>query len=441
MKNITKLLVSVLFTLVGSAAFADGTEGLGDPSITIEPGTGVVTAGTGMISQPGTIDFVVPAGATINQVLLYWEGFHFQSTGGDSQVTVTSGLTSAPVPGTLIGGPAFFFSGNYASTYRADITGLGLVSAGANSLEISDMAYSINNNGAGVLVIFDDGSSDAGIQIKDGSDLAFINFPDPRQGTIAQTYNFAASTSDRIGILDFFFASVSGSASSGGPVRPTVIEITTAGQPGGPEVKTFDNVLDSLDGDEWDTFTTSTNIPAGATSITVQPFSRDDLGTGNLPASFDWLNGTLSIEAETPPGVPGRMTGGGSVFRVDGARVTRGFQIHCDLRDPNNLEVNWPGNRFHLLSLDSAVCTDSPAIDQTPPNSSPFDTFQGTGSGRLGREEGATIEFVFVDAGEPGTEDTASIKVWNPAGDLVLEVSGFMDRGNIQAHKDNQSTL
>lgn len=176
--------------------------------------------------------------------------------------------------------------------------------------------------------------------------------------------------------------------------------------------------------------------------------SRDDLGTVALPASFSWAAAGLALEPEQPPGVPGRMTGGGSVFRIDGIRVTRGFQIHCDLREPNNLEVNWPGgNRFHLLDLTAAVCTDSPAIDQTPPSSAPFDTFQGEGTGRYNGTEGATIEFVFVDAGEPGDEDTASIKIWDADGNLVLDVPGdpsvpdYLDRGNIQTHKDNQPTL
>src|SRR5882672_5886748 len=56
---------------------------------------------------------------------------------------------------------------------------------------------------------------------------------------------------------------------------------------------------------------------------------------------------------------PGRMTGGGSVFTTDGTevqtgdRVTHGFEIHCGAENgtiplPNNLEINWSGNRFHL---------------------------------------------------------------------------------------------
>ncbi len=129
--------------------------------------------------------------------------------------------------------------------------------------------------------------------------------------------------------------------------------------------------------------------------------------------------------------ITGRMTGGGSVFKTDGARVTRGFEIHCDLSEPNNLQVNWPGgNKFHLTSLTSAVCTDDPAIIQDPP-AAPFDTFIGDGTGKLNGVDGATIHFVFVDAGEPGKNDTALIEI---DGGAALSVSGFIDVGNLQAH-------
>jgi hypothetical protein len=120
-------------------------------------------------------------------------------------------------------------------------------------------------------------------------------------------------------------------------------------------------------------------------------------------------------------------------------RVTHGFELHCNRFDlPNNLEVNWGrGNRFHLEELLTATCTEDPAIDQTPPGHSPFDTFIGTGIGRCNGESGALIEFTFVDGGEPGFKhDTASIEITNcPAGVGDLLVSGPLKKGNHQAHR------
>jgi len=132
----------------------------------------------------------------------------------------------------------------------------------------------------------------------------------------------------------------------------------------------------------------------------------------------------------------GRMTGGGSNFTASGVRITKGFEIHCDLSTPNNIQVNWPGNRFHLTSLAGAVCTEDPDITQAPPEA-PFDTFTGDGTGKLNGDEGATIHFVFVDAGEPGSSDTAAIQIRDLSSSLVLDLpTTLLDRGNLQVHDD-----
>lgn len=421
---------------------ADGTEWLGSPSIPIASGTGIVANGTGTLVQPANVTLDVPSGSTVKQVLLYWQGFSEYQLSGDDTILVSNSGAPTEVTGDLIGGPTFFFSGAWARTYRADITSLGLVAAGPNTLTFDGLTFGTASNGAGVIVIYDDGSSNAFIDIRDGSDAAFINFDEPLRTTSPQTFSFPASTRDRTANLDMFFASVSGTASGYG-FRPTAIEITTNGPNGGTTI--LNNLLDSNSGEEFDYFTIAADVPSGATMMTVQVFSRDDLNTGRLPASLVWLAAGFSLEPEEPPTVPGRMTGGGSVFTIGDVRVTRGFQIHCDLREPNNLEVNWSGFRFHTTELTSAVCIDSVSIDQTPP-AAPFDTFIGTGVGKLNNKAGARIEFQFVDAGEPGTSDTAWIRIYDPSGNLLLDVPGspnvpgYLTYGNIQAHKDNPPT-
>ncbi len=424
--------------LVAGGALADGQETLGTPSISIASGSDFFFKGTGMQTQPGVINVTIPEGATIKQVLLYWQGFMATNAAGDPTVTISNdgGATPQAVTGTLIGGPTFFFNGAYASTFRADITGLGLVAAGNTALQVSNLSYTNVANGAGVVVIFDAGPHDAGIQLRDGSDLAFTGFAPPLQSTVPQTFVFEPANKDRTAKVSMFFASVSGTASGFG-FRPSVIELTTNGPNGAKTV--LNNLLDSNDGDEWDSFSISIVIPAKASSLTVQALSADNLATGRLPASFDWLAAGFAFESEDC----GRMTGGGSVFTIDDVRVTRGFEIHCDLRKPNNIEVNWPENSFHMTELTSAVCTDTVAV-QAPPQSSPFDTFQGTGTGRLNNRPGGRIEFVFVDAGEPGSSDTAWIKVYDADDNLVLyvpgdpNVPGYLRFGNLQTHKDNK---
>jgi hypothetical protein len=136
-----------------------------------------------------------------------------------------------------------------------------------------------------------------------------------------------------------------------------------------------------------------------------------------------------------PPEANHRMTGGGSVFTTDGTRVTHGFEIRCDADDPRqNLEINWNGNRFHLLDMVTAECTDDPTLNEAPPVAG-FDTYHGTGTGKYNGDLGATIEFTFTDDGEPGIHDHADITVRDASGTIVLQVSGYLEKGNHQAHR------
>jgi len=134
----------------------------------------------------------------------------------------------------------------------------------------------------------------------------------------------------------------------------------------------------------------------------------------------------------------GRMTGGGSIFLDNGDRVTHGFEMHCDPKEvPNNLEINWgkkPENNFHLEQLNTGFCFDDPSIDQKQPKTN-FDTFVGTGTGRLNGIPGATIKFTLQDAGEPGKDDTWSCEIKNSGGTVVLSFTARnLKVGNQQAH-------
>jgi hypothetical protein len=136
-------------------------------------------------------------------------------------------------------------------------------------------------------------------------------------------------------------------------------------------------------------------------------------------------------------GLDGRMTGGGSVFQTDGIRVTHGFELHCDTADvPNSLEINWAGHRFHLETLVTAFCFQDPTINAAHPTNI-FNTYVGFGTGLLDGAPGATANWTFTDAGEPGSKDTATIVIKDSLGKVVLTVSGKLVFGNQQAHLDN----
>ena len=136
------------------------------------------------------------------------------------------------------------------------------------------------------------------------------------------------------------------------------------------------------------------------------------------------------------------MVGDAEIASTVGDRVTRGFTIHCDIALSNNIEINWPDNRWHIdKPLETAECIDDPSINPEPPPA-PFDTFLGEAFGRLNNVDGSFLRFKFVDAGEPGGKaDYAQIMIWAPGADPetddpVLLVDQFLDHGNLQAHED-----
>jgi hypothetical protein len=166
-----------------------------------------------------------------------------------------------------------------------------------------------------------------------------------------------------------------------------------------------------------------------------------------------WLT-TVWEEAEEcrpppPPVEVGRMTGGGFIvgdMTIDGTtekvRLNFGFELHCDAsKAPNNLQINWrplSGGLtyiFHLESMDSASCFETPADQGMPP--APFDTHIGSGTGRfkVGNSpwQTATIEWRFVDAGEPGA-GTDELSIVIVVGSTTYSISGKITGGNIQAH-------
>ena len=135
-------------------------------------------------------------------------------------------------------------------------------------------------------------------------------------------------------------------------------------------------------------------------------------------------------------GDAGRMTGGGSIICTGAAyRYTFGYELHCQqngsISGPNNLEVNLStGEHFHLTDLTRGLCTGP---DTTTPNA-PFNTYYGTGTGRLDGAP-ATIWFNFVDRAEPGAGvDIAAVTIQTAAGNL-LQCANTLEGGNNQAHQ------
>jgi hypothetical protein len=303
------LLLSVCFQPV----LADGTETLGPlKGVTLASGTGIVAAGVGLAepSFPKIIVLNLPENALVRQVLFYWEGqttfggdldVHFMINGKDVYAWDPGDASDG---GNRIGEPIHFYTDTrdtldpeddvsyYTVAFRVDITTLDVVHSGNNTLEIGLLdGFGHITSGAGVLVIYADPSKpESNITVVDGIDPAYYEFPEPRKSTVPQTFTFEPSSELREARLSLLFSSVSGAWSPGDPIRPTSIEVTTMGK-----TRKYSDHIGSLDGPEWDSANLTVRVPAGATSVTVQAFSRDDLGSDIPPASLIWIAAALSV--------------------------------------------------------------------------------------------------------------------------------------------------
>ena len=186
-------------------------------------------------------------------------------------------------------------------------------------------------------------------------------------------------------------------------------------------------------------FNGTADAPDGAVSVALSATAEAPWGNGVSGGQYFGVTVNIPDEPCEPDLTNGRFTGGGHQIRVDGVRVTRGLTIHCDLLLSNNLELNWQGNKFHMTEhLTTVICSDDPEIIQAPPPA-PLDTLVGIGEGRYNGVDGYTVEFILVDAGEPGTDDEMGMTVYETAipANVVLDVPiQKMDGGNLQAHYD-----
>ncbi|MBM4129728.1 hypothetical protein FJ250_01690 [bacterium] len=282
----------------GPQSDKDGSEALGPPSLAIAAGSGVSHGGVSLVGATAAdLTVSVPQGAAIRQVLAYWAG-GTTAVAGDDRIS----LDGVEVQGQLIGGPTWFYAhlgeAYRFSAYRADITALGLVQPGVNTLTVSDFSFAPSvvdeNDGASVVVIWDDGTV-AEIALRDGLDLAYFKFTGVLNATVPQAFAVTPAVEDRLGQLVILAASV-------GSDRPTrVVVTTTAG------AQVFEDPMGGPEGTQWDSRELPILIPGGCAEITVEVVSTPSYAPQG--ASLGWVAAALAVPAvaDAPWIVSGRV--------------------------------------------------------------------------------------------------------------------------------------
>jgi hypothetical protein len=285
-----------------SPALADGDETLGTPTIPIASGTDALVAGIGtqpFADEPVSFEVTVPAGATVKQVIAYWQGQYtpgLEPEGPDDAISVNGNA----VTGSAIAEPVNPYFDELFETFRADITSLDLVDAGANTLTVADMHFATEiyqpsgNKGFGVLVIYDDRSGSTLVGVKDGQDYAYAGFAEPLDTTEPQTFSFSRSSRDRAASLGLLVGDTLDSDET-----PTVGNVITGRFDTG-EAFSVVNQLQSSRGPDFDAENLPVTVPAGARSLTVQILSEG----GDRPASLAWIASSLTVDTDTPPEEP-----------------------------------------------------------------------------------------------------------------------------------------
>lgn len=426
---------------ISTGAWANGTETLGPPSIPIASGTDVIAAGVGLTEgQPDDIVVTVPLGATVQQVILYISGGNLSE--GDFTPTMDITVEGFDVTTEFIGGNTKLLPDLWTVSYRADITSLDLVGPGVNTLSVGGLDFTKGSDGAGVLVIIDEGGVLAEIDVRDGNDFAYHKFASPKDVTVAQTFTFPAADVVRFAGVDFFVGSVKGGFTTINDFRPNSFEITVEGEP----TAVFSDQLNSTDGPLWDTVSLGVAVPPGATSLTIQIFSRDDgvVAPGNDPASLLWVTGSMSIQTPLPNEC--WITTGG--FHNAGSQAgskdyTFGGNVGPPPRGSWEVVDHNTGDNFHSNDVHITSCE---VINRTGPdqpggkkgfkiNKASFE-----GVGRLNLVEGYPFTGWVEDAGEPqgknaNDQDFFAISVRDPiTNEIVFEASAVLDGGNVQIH-------
>jgi len=426
--------------LCASLCWADGTEMLDTPSIAIAGGTGIAVGGVGLINgQPGTIQVEVPDGAIVNQVLLYLEGTMY--TAGEITPAMDIQINGVAVTAALIGGPTQLKS-SLTATYRADVSVMGFVCTGPNSVAISGVDFTEDDDGAGILVIYDYSSSDAVIDIRDGNDYVYIGSPGSLKVSDPQTFQFAKSNQDRVANVDFIVGSVAGGAGSGASCRPSVFEITTGGT-----TAVYPDQLDSLDGLYWDTVSLAVTVPRGETELTLEIFSRDSGDgrcAGYTPASMAWVAAGLAIQ--TPDRDDCWITTGGyhnSGDQSGSKDFTFGGNVGPPPRGSWEVIDHNTGDNFHAFDVSIVSCDVITLTGPDQPGGKKgFKINQASfeGVGRLNFIDGYPFTGYVQDAGEPpgkkgNDQDYFAITVRDPITNaVVFEASATLDGGNVQIH-------
>lgn len=278
-------------------------------------GLGVVTAalGTDQITG-GTFNLSgIPAGATVVEAWLYWNGADdgnnvednpavFNPATHDGDPTITLNGVQVPHP-QRIGGPANWIGVMpvYSYAYRANVTstvtGNGNYVVGGMDNFFGEQGY---NNGMELLVVYRlPGSPLTYIGIGEGLDLAYgSNGPNVGPGTTAAFFRIAPDVSKRQAQITVFLGGAATDSqtslwyATGDTIPPYPDSLHLVGSPTAVKVPNpFNGRHNQNNAIAWDSYDMTINVPANAIWLAVQVESEN----ANPSVMLDWLGAVVRL--------------------------------------------------------------------------------------------------------------------------------------------------
>jgi hypothetical protein len=340
-KVIASLLTAMMLTISLASPFVGGTQGVyaySDGALAqrfaATGNYGIAAAGVGLNGgAPGDISLDVPG--SVFKAYLYWAGYAVStnpddfdsvsfSVDGDPSTTVDADWVSGPEPWPES-------PDCYHYVFGADVT--SLVESGDRDYTISGEGLAFTEPyGAGLMVVYGDGSLPVSyVSIKDGLDSFHCAYAAP-QGPDSEVtcFDFASDTEEHSADVTMF---VGGVMPPDPEVRPNAIWYQTgdSAQPdnlidaGGTELDGGPPApypLGSSDGQQWDTYGNSVDVPAGDSWLGLQIESVSD-GEGTC------CHGLFVAAGMVIPSDSGCCTTTGSyTVCTDKADYTSGETVH-----------------------------------------------------------------------------------------------------------------
>ncbi len=327
-----------------------------------DPNYAIATAGVGLNgATSGVMSLTIPNSATVVQAYLFYVGYDSTDTaGGDPNITFQrDALAVNSITAIDMGGPAFWQTAKWAWAFRADVT--SYVASGAHTYTIGGLnTFSspvLKTEGAQLVVVYRDVSAGTqAVYLYAGMDMAQTRSGPPAgPGVIPVVVGpfDTASVARTVKLNTIVGGGNLTPASNGSAIWYTSGLVAPPGDIYGATLIANDPFV-AAQGNYWDSYASTANLPIGHKYVAVQVESKDING-----ASLEWIAQTVEIPLACPT-VQVTKTRTSDAYVLEGGQAT--FRINVVNTGNTKLTVVHLHDAFDTVHLDYDSATTTPNV-------------------------------------------------------------------------------